>query len=321
MLSIRSTAFFGAGAVALAFAIPAAAQPHCPVVDSFASFLDLSARTAALPVEQQALAFRRDYLAQHRDLYAAEVMPMPQGAALDAMAVETMAGVRTHPEFRTFDAQVSATLRLVVDRFGKAFPDFRCDFPIHATETFGFMDGAGRTVGGRPALVLGVDTIAGFWTPETMPVFLSHELFHRYHFQAAGFSDDLAERDLIWRSLWVEGLATFVSARLNPSNSLTDALAVPRNLDALAKPFVPKMAAALLAAADRVDPEVFGLFFTNENAEAARRGWPSRAGYYLGYRIAEDLARNRSLSTLAHLKGPALRAAIRQSLERLSRGG
>jgi hypothetical protein len=75
------------------------------------------------------------------------------------------------------------------------------------------MDGAGRDVGGRPSLVFGVDTIAQFWMPQTLPIFLSHELFHRYHFQAAGFSDDLAERDLIWRSLWAEGLATYVSAR------------------------------------------------------------------------------------------------------------
>ena len=76
--------------------------------------------------------------------------------------------------------------------------------------------------------MLGVDTIAQFETPASLPVFLSHELFHRYHFQAAGFSDDLAERDLIWRSLWAEGLATYVSARLNPSNPLSDALIVPR---------------------------------------------------------------------------------------------
>jgi hypothetical protein len=57
------------------------------------------------------------------------------------------------------------------------------------------MDGAGRVVAWRPALVLGVDTIAALWTTASLPVFLSHELFHRHNFQAAGFSDDLSERD------------------------------------------------------------------------------------------------------------------------------
>ena len=208
--------------------------------------------------------------------------------------------------------------QLVAGRFRHAFPDFRCNFPIYVTETFGAMDGAGRVVAGRPALVLGVDTIANFETSKSLPVFLSHELFHRYNFQAAGFSDDLSERDLIWRSLWAEGLATYVSARLNPSSPLRDALIFPRDLEARARPFVPQMAAVLLAAADRVDGATFTKFFEVQSPEAQRLGWPPRSGYYVGYLIAQDLGRQRTLLELAHMKGPLLRAEIRSALERLS---
>jgi hypothetical protein len=308
----------GVAATTFACPAPAAAHPDCPVVDTFARFMDLSARTAAMSPERQAQVFRDDYLARYRDLYAAEVMPLPVGAELDGRALKSMARVRTHPELRTFNVELAASMRRLTHRFEDAFPDFQCDFPVYTTETFGFMDGAGRDVRGRPALVFGVDTIAQYWTPGSLPVFLSHELFHRYHFQAAGFSDDLAERDLIWRSIRAEGLATYVSAKLNPSNPMSDVLMVPKDLEARAKPFVPQMAAELLASADTVDAKTFGKFFSGGDTGAARLGWPSRSGYYVGYLVAEDLGRSRGLSELAHMKGPELRAAIGKSLERLS---
>jgi hypothetical protein len=308
-----------AGVAAVVWGLPMAAQAACPVVDTFAAFMDLSARTAGLPDAAQAQAFRDDYLAKHRDLYAPEVMPLPVGAALDVRALKAMARVRAHPEWRAFDAGLAQAFGQVAARFAGELPDFRCDFPVYTTETFGFMDGAGRDVAGRPALVFGVDTIAGSWTPQALPVFLSHELFHRYHFQAAGFSDDLAERDLIWRAMWAEGLATYASARLNPSNPLSDVLMFPKDLEARAKPLVPQMAAELLASADEVDARTFAKFFMAGDAQARQAGWPSRSGYYIGYLVAADLGRTRSLGELAHMQGPALRAAIGEALTRLSR--
>jgi len=307
-------------ATAVLIAVAPAGARSCVLVDTFASFADLSARTASLPAAAQAQAFRDDYLARYSDVYAPEVMPLPSGAALDARVAEAMQRVREHSEWRAFDVGLGDAFRGVAARFTKAFPDFRCDFPVYATETFDFMDGAGRQVGGRPSLVFGVDTIARSWTPEALPVFLSHELFHRYNFQAAGFSDDLGERDLIWRAMWAEGLATYVSARLNPSRPLNDALMFPKDLEARAKPFVPQMAAELLAKADQVDPKTFAKFFEGGNLDAQRLGWPVRSGYYIGYLVAEDLGRRRSLRALAHMQGPKLRAAIGEALTRLGAG-
>jgi hypothetical protein len=303
-----------ATAAAAATGSPVLASPLCAISDSFQSFMSLAKRTAGLPAEQQVRAFRDDYLARRPELYAPGVMPAPA----DARALKAMAAVRAHPEWGAFDAALQPALEHVAKRFRRAFPDFRCDFPVYVTETFGAMDGAGRVVAGHPALVLGVDSIAEFETSVSLPVFLSHELFHRYHFQTAGFSDDLGERDLLWRSLWAEGLATYVSALLNPSNSLSDALIFPRDLEAQAKPFVPEMASDLLAAADRVDPATFAEFFEVESLEAKRLGWPARSGYYIGFLVAQDLGRRQSLSTLAHMQGPALRAEIGRSLERLA---
>jgi hypothetical protein len=305
-----------AAAAAVGTASPALASPICAVSDSFQSFMDVAERTAGLPTEQQLRAFRHDYLAAHPELYTPEVIPAPS----DAQALRAMAAARAHPQWRALDAALGPALERAADRFRRAFPDFRCDFSVYVSETFGTMNGAGRVVAGRPALVLGVDMIARFESSASLPVFLSHELLHRYNFQAAGFSDDLAERDLIWRSLWAEGLATYVSARLNPSNPLSDALDFPKDLDSRAKPFVPQMATELLAAADHVDAATFAKFFEVTSPEAKRLGWPPRAGYYVGYLVARDLGRRRSLAALAHMQGPALRAEIGRSLERLARG-
>jgi hypothetical protein len=81
------------------------------------------------------------------------------------------------------------------------------------------------------------------------------------------------------------------------------------------------MAAELLAAADQVDAKTFGKFFEGGDAEAKRVGWPTRSGYYIGYLVALDLGRRRDLRTLAHMKGPGLRAAIGEALARLAAAG
>lgn len=296
------------------FPTTALASPACVIRDSFRSFITVAESTAGQPTQQQIWTVRDDYLGRNTEIYVSRVVPVPSDASL----LKAMEAVRAHPEWRLLDATLGPAVGRVAARFAHKFPDFRCDFPVYVTETFGVMDGAARLVGGRPALVLGVSMIAQFETLASLPVFLSHELFHRYHFQAAGFSDDLDDRDMIWRALWAEGLATYVSAQLNPSRPLSDALAFPTDLEARAQPFVPQMATELLAAADRVDSAVFAKFFGAGSAEAKSLGWPPRSGYYVGYLVARDLGRRHKLSELAHLQGAPLRAEIGRSLEGLA---
>ena len=304
----------------LSAALASAAPPPCAPVDAYAEFLALAHRTAGQPEPERLAALHRDFLARFADLYVPTATGWRPGAKLDAAA---LAGLRTADQdagLQARDAALQRALATVAGNFAAAFADFRCDFPIYITPTFGHMDGAGRVIAGQPALVLGPDVIGQFETDEQLPVFLTHELFHRYHFQAAGFSDDLAERDLIWRTLWAEGLATYVSARQNPARPLADALLLPRDLQARADPLVPALAAAIAPALDRVDADVFGRFFSYGDPTAQRLGQPWRSGYYLGYLVAQRLGEHRTLAELAHLQGPALRAEIGQALADLAAG-
>jgi hypothetical protein len=295
----------------------ARAVEACPVIDVFGDFVALSQRTAGKPPDQQQAEFRSTFLRAHGDLYTHEAIGLSPGPKLDARALDELETLRTDPALLRQREALAGALSDVTARFGRAFPDFRCDFPIYLAPTFGAMDGAGRIVGGYPAMVLGVDTIARLEQAPQIPVFLTHELFHRYHLQAAGFSDDLAERDVIWRSLWAEGLATYVSAQLNPDRPLSDALLLPKDLEARAKPLVPVLAREMLSSLDRTDPKLFAAFFLYQDPAAAQAGWPSRSGYYLGYLVARRLAEHHTLPELAHLSGPQLRQEIGEALKAL----
>jgi hypothetical protein len=290
-----------------------AAPAACPMIDAFGDFLAISDRLGDAGPEAQASAFDHDFARRYAALYGPTAVGL-SGPKLDELALPALRVARTDAlQRRRHDTLLSSVPQMSA-RFANTFPDFRCDFPIYLAPTFGRMDGAGRQVAGRPSLILGVDTIARFETDEQLPVFLAHEMFHRYHFAVAGFSDDLADRDVIWRTLWAEGLATYVSARLNPDRPLADALLLPRDLEARATPLVPVLARELLPNLDRTDSRVFGRYFLYGDAEAERLGRPPRSGYYLGYLVAQRLGAHRSLAQLAHLKGPRLRREIGAAL-------
>lgn len=181
ILLINAAAATDPASAALARPVQMAAGTHplCPVDDSFKDFLNLAKTSGGLTQDRQIRALH-DYLRSHSDLYTRQVIPAPS----DARALAALTAARAaHPEWGVLDAAMRQSLEQLAQRFSRAFPDFRCGFPIYVTETFGAMDGAGRLVGGHPALVLGIDSIAHFETANQLPVFLAHELFHRYNFR------------------------------------------------------------------------------------------------------------------------------------------
>jgi uncharacterized protein YjaZ len=182
--------------------------------------------------------------------------------------------------------------------------------------SLGHMDGAGRVVGTSPALVLGVEMIDRIETPAQMPVFFAHELFHRYNYRVAGFSDDPGDHQPIWRTLWAEGLATYVSAKLNPDRPLSDAMLFPPDLAERAAPQIERLARALRDN-DAPNPGLYAEYF---EVGSTKSGIPPRAGYYVGYRVASLAAREYSLYRLAHLRGPALHRDINRWLDELVNG-
>jgi hypothetical protein len=315
MMMSRRTVTALVGAFILSADVAAAAS--CRVIDATAGFWPLVERLAEATPAEQAAAFRADVIARFPELYTRDVLGTDDSRQLDEEAVATLAAARKNRmHARQTEQTLAREIPAYIARFRKSFPDFHCDFPIYLMISLGHMDGAGRVVGASPALVLGVEMIDRIETPAQMPVFFAHELFHRYNYRVAGFSDDPGDRQPIWRTLWAEGLATYVSAELNPERPLSDAMIVPRNLAERAAPQIERLARALRDN-DAPNPNLYAEYF---EMGSAKNGIPPRAGYYVGYRVASLAAREYNLYRLAHLRGPALHRDVNRWLGELVNG-
>jgi hypothetical protein len=299
-------------------AASAAKAATCPTVDLETPLEQLAREVSSLPETDQVAAYRSRILAPHAGAFRPEVLGEFGPEVFPKRLLASLQAARSDPARPVALRDVRKALASAEDRFRIAFPDFRCDFPIYLMDSLGRLDGAGRQVDGRPALVLGIDQIEQERDVLPLPVFLSHELFHRYHSQVSGFSDDPGEHQAIWRALWAEGLATYVSYRLTPGATVDAALIAPRDLTTRAQPRVGTIAADLLAHLDQVDHDVYQTYFTYGDPRVTARGLPWRSGYYLGFLVAQDLGRTRSLRELAAMRGPQLEAEIGRALARLA---
>ena len=172
---------------------------------------------------------------------------------------------------------------------------------------------------GRPALVFGIDSMASEFSgkPLQLHVFLDHEIFHRYHSQVTGFSDDNGQEEIIWRGLWVEGLATYVSMVLNPPATMQDALFFPTDLVKRASPIRSRLAKQLEGNLDVSDSKIFRKYFSYHIGDAD--GVPPRSGYYIGLLASQRLAQQNSLKELVHLRDDAVRKELGETLTLLAR--
>jgi uncharacterized protein YjaZ len=147
-----------------------------------------------------------------------------------------------------------------------------------------------------------------------LAVILSHEFFHLYHFQVNPLPknpDDLP----LYRLLWQEGLAVYVSQQLNSGASLADVLLDPRLATNGPASIRAEAKRLLLCLDSREDITAAHFLAKSENGEV-----PGRIGYLIGYDVVTRLAQNRSLSSLARLRDPGLRFAFRREIYRLAYG-
>ena len=68
------------------------------------------------------------------------------------------------PSIRTLNIRLSADLHTYGEAFASVFPDYQSK-TLYFTFSLGSFDGATRTVGGRNALLFGVDVIATIYGP------------------------------------------------------------------------------------------------------------------------------------------------------------
>jgi hypothetical protein len=216
------------------------------------------------------------------------------------------------PTIRSLDAEMPATISRARHRFLVMFPDMRWSGDIYIMASAGCFNGRSQRIQGREALLLGLDDIAELHETN-LPPLLHHELFHRYHY--VFFPYEPERNEPLWVRLWAEGLATYVSRKLNPSATNMDTLWIEnpqvKNLDeketAIATAFLGRFASE--------SPQDASLYFMDDQSKD--QAIPARAGYYLGLKVAEQLGRNYSPQQMGHWNRAEAEPRIRAALEEL----
>lgn len=302
---------FLAAALALSAASRAAPYEVVDLATPYASFWD---ETRELPAAERVAAFKARFNTLLPGFFTAGRVGWVTDEQYDAViahSLEKFPSIRERYTATTRD--FAALLSPAYESFVKGFPDLRPIGPIYIVHSLGEFDGGTRQVSGVTRLMFGADVIAQLHDfPDERP-FFHHELFHVYHAQF------FQECEQVWCALWSEGLATFAAKRLDPG--ATDAellLSSPRPI----RPEVernPK--AAICETVKRLDSKETADYGSLFSGGPALEGLPPRVGYFVGYRVAEEAARGRSLSELAHLDNPAARAVVDAALARLASCG
>ncbi len=192
--------------------------------------------------------------------------------------------------------------------FRAEFPDYPAATDIWFLHSLGEMDGGMRTLNGQKYFVFGADVMTQVHGDGDEAAFFHHELFHDYQALNCG-------NDRVWSLLWEEGLATYVSKRMNPKASDAELLLdLPAGLVPDTRKQMRRALDDVHAKLDSSDDEALaGLF----QRRGDRTGLPARRGYYLGYLVAEEAGKTMSMRQMARLDCDASRKVVTAALDRL----
>jgi len=266
------------------------------------------------PVEHQAELWQSLYVSKHQAVF--DDLAGPCKDEWDPT------WARTHyfpnlpkivPAMRDAAADLPEKLAATQARFLGQFPDMRWAGDIYVMASGYCFNGRAQEIQGRGAILFGMDATVALGQKDITPG-MTHELFHRYHFQ---FFDFKASSNYpLWTTLWAEGLAQYVCEQMNPSASEVDLSHVP---------------AGSVQKVDANRRELAGDFLKkfNSKQESDAKVWfndirsqdplvPARGGYELGVLVAKELAKRYSVQTMAHWSQSQARPKVQSALEAIA---
>lgn len=291
----------------VASAIPA--NEPLKIVNTLDDFERAWKATEALPDNQRIGAFRTQFEAILPGFY--DPKRVADFVSSDRYSEMILKGLKDYPAKR---AEIQKVGQLFEGMAIPARQQFEATFgpmtgypPIYIVDSFGEFDGGTRDLSDGSHLMFGADVIATIYKGIPIKPFVQHELFHLLHARSFG---DCAP---IYCNLWSEGLATYVAATLNPgADDAAIGLTLPEPIRPMVDPRFGEAVCAVKARLDSEKPEDYApLFYGSKRLP----GFPPRMGYYIGYRVAQDIGRTRDLKRLAALKPAEVRPLIDASLD------
>lgn len=296
----------------------AAGCRHQSLMPAFEAFL---AEHRDETPEARGQAFVRDFVPRFPEFYGAPLFGKPEALAASAVRFLDPANKPQFGSFPAFDMAAMIERGRTLDdafvsaqaSFLKEFPDFRCNTLVaYGPSLFHFDGHVYDSPEGEARLLFGVDLISMIHTGPSDPAFFQHELFHIHHSDVLGDAAPSGNDPTVWWALWQEGLATYVSHRMNPNLSLQEVLWFPADLAETAGPRRAEIAARLLADMDGKGDRYAAYFLAGSGPD----GLPARSGYFMGYLLAKEVGDGRPLGELARLKPEDVRPAVEQFLRR-----
>lgn len=266
------------------------------------------------PVERQAQLWQQHYVASHQAVF--DELAAPCKDQWDPVWSRTNYFTdlpRIVPEIRALLAGLTGQLQKANGRFLKTFPDMSWSGDVYVMASGYCFNGRAQTIQGRSALLFGVDAIVALEQKDLIPT-MQHELFHRYHHEY--FDYEVQRAYPLWTALWAEGMATYVSEKLNPSASEIDLAMVPLGMVRQVNERRAEVAADFLRRFESTAEQDANLFFND--AHSKDPVIPGRAGYQLGVLVATELSKHHSMQTMAHWSQAEAQPKIRAALEQIA---
>ncbi len=291
-----------------------ARRVEIPVVDlmpRFFSFLDSSRKVDSTA---RSGLFRQMVVAADTQVYAA----FTDGPSARALNQYLRTVVRDTASMRVLHRTLAQELPRYTEAFEHHFPDAVWKgVVVYFMPWFYISDAGGGRVGDTEFLIFGLDQIARRGTDQDLGPLFHHELFHLYHARVQSQYRGMSRNQIpfFWQ-VWTEGLATFVSSRLNPSASMGQIM-----LDSTMIESVAGRTRALSAEIrERMDSVSDNIHQDYLSGRPRRADLPPRSGYYIGFRVAEKMASRYSLAELARLQPAMVRREMDIALAELTEG-
>lgn len=306
---VLSALFFSAAACAHAGDAPGVHN----IAQSFADFYDANKDK---PDAEQLAAFKRDVASGYPAFYGVErykgEMTQAQKDQHILKTIKAFPAIRE--DYLRKTRQFETELPRYIASFKAWFPDFQPTRETWVLHSLGEMDGGTRTIDGKDVLIFGIDGMVRYHGKGNESAFFHHELFHTYHDKAMAACN--GDEEPMWASLWQEGLATYVSHAMNPAANDTELLLTfPDNMAERTRKVLPAAFADLEQSLDTRDRSAYRKLFTTGGKATGEL--PARRGYYLGYLVAQEAARHRSVQELAKLDCHGARALVTATVAKL----
>jgi len=295
---------------------PALAAPAATftIHDFMPDFWQFWAAAENQPVERQAELWQSLYVSKHQAVFDDLAGPCKdQWDPAWARARYFPNLPKIVPAMRDAAENLPQKLEAARNRFRGQFPDMHWTGDIYVMASGYCFNGRAQDIQGRGAILFGMDATVALGQKDITPG-MTHELFHRYHFQ---FFDFKASSNYpLWTTLWAEGMAQYVCEQLNPTASEVDLSHVPvgsvEKVDAnrreLAADFLKKFAST-----QEMDAKIWFNDIRSQDPVV-----PPRGGYELGVLVAKELAKRYSVQVMAHWPQSEAKPKIQAALEAIA---